>query len=424
MASLRETEGSPNAHLAARLAERADQNRLLTASLERLEASLVCLVAWDGRAGVQRTLAALARDPEALREDRDRIVRSLSGSPKEIALSSDGNAWLRRLFRDREAVAASAYAFARGGLPDGLAGALRESVHLRHALACPLVVWGRVRGLVVWLDGRPFENGRVEEAALFAEHIRVAWENTRLRVLAGLKRRQQRIFQAGMMRAEDRLRRDLAEALHGRVQTRLLVAAERIQAVAASLGDVRPDVARELGQVRDILEEMREQEIRPLSHQLHPGLLRLGLRAALFGLIRSWEETVSVRLEVDSAIETLDDPLDNRLSETRRLTLYRVAEEAISNAVRHGRASRVNIGLRTERSHIVLTVEDDGRGVDPAHLRPGWGLSSMAARLNWSNGSFTLRPGPDRGAVLTAWMPIPERKESTVRAVLGVRTGH
>lgn len=424
MASLQGTEGASGHHakLLAKPAERAAQTRWMRVSLDRVGASMACLTASDGGGGMLQTLAVVAQDPDALQDDWARLAEAITETSRGVAVCVDGNAWLRRLFQERETITGPAYTLARGGLSDGLVSAFRDSTHLRYVLAVPLVIQSRVWGLVVWFDDHPFGAERTSEAALIAEHIRMAWENCRLRVLAGLRRRRQRIFQTGMMRAEDRLRRDLAEALHGRVQTRLLVAAERIQAAAASLGDGRPDIARELGLVRDILEEMREEEIRPLSHQLHPGLLRLGLRAALFGLIRSWEDTVAVRLEVAPEVEALDDPLENRLSETRRLTLYRVAEEAISNAVRHGGAARVDLALRTERNLLILTVADDGRGVDPARLRPGWGLSSITARLNWSDGGFKLSSNPGRGAVLTAWMPIPEPEKLSFRPTRRLRS--
>jgi PAS domain S-box-containing protein len=87
--------------------------------------------------------------------------------------------------------------------------------------------------------------------------------------------------------------------------------------------------------------------------------------------------------------------------------LYRIAQEAISNAVRHGKAHTIDVELAAEPGSLRLTVCDDGTGI-PAEPRPsgGIGLQTMAYRARVVGGTLTVRPGARRGTVVTCTVPL------------------
>ena len=88
--------------------------------------------------------------------------------------------------------------------------------------------------------------------------------------------------------------------------------------------------------------------------------------------------------------------------------IYRVAQEALSNAHRHAAASTLGVRLVARRRALHLVIADDGRGI-PDDLRPGVGLQSMRERLQEIGGWLTIRNGRP-GTVILASLPLPVRE--------------
>jgi signal transduction histidine kinase len=112
---------------------------------------------------------------------------------------------------------------------------------------------------------------------------------------------------------------------------------------------------------------------------------------------RELAERYRVNLEVD-----LDDSVD--ADTEQKHALMRITREAVSNAVRHGKAERVWVRLSQDGAHRQLTVQDDGTGFDvPAVVAAGggYGLTSMRDRARALPGSFTLEAASDSGSVVT-----------------------
>jgi PAS domain S-box-containing protein len=86
--------------------------------------------------------------------------------------------------------------------------------------------------------------------------------------------------------------------------------------------------------------------------------------------------------------------------------LFRIAQEAVNNAVRHGKPQRIEVGLQRNRAGLVLTVTDDGRGL-PSHIPSGcgMGLHVMRYRADMVGGTIRFERGPKRGTTVTCLMP-------------------
>jgi len=110
---------------------------------------------------------------------------------------------------------------------------------------------------------------------------------------------------------------------------------------------------------------------------------------------------VSIDVQVLTRTGTIHDA---EVAAAVRDALVRVAHEATSNAIRHGRASSVSIALAHEGSTIMLRVRDNGHGFDPAAVRPGRGLPSMRLRALELGGSFDVASSGD-GTCVTVRMP-------------------
>jgi signal transduction histidine kinase len=122
-------------------------------------------------------------------------------------------------------------------------------------------------------------------------------------------------------------------------------------------------------------------------------------------------------LAVDTG--TLDGPpgLDIRLSASHepdvsapiKDALLMIVREALHNAVKHADAHRVDIALEHSGGHLLLLIEDDGRGFDPSSSRPGhFGLQSMRERATAVGGTFTLFSTVGAGTQLRVSIPVPE----------------
>jgi signal transduction histidine kinase len=241
-------------------------------------------------------------------------------------------------------------------------------------------------------------------ATSYAHQALLAAENARLldvlREHVDELERSRRLIAA----AEERLRRQIAELLHSRVQNHLLLAWYRLEDCRALLEDhpagaLVDDVSRQLHQVR-------EHDIREVSHLLHPSIIQVGLVPAVERLTEDFLPQFQIDLVVADSVARLDDPEDNHLPEAVRLAAYRVVEEALGNAARHAGASRVDVSLDIRHERLAITVRDDGRGFDASSVQAGLGLSSISARVGSFGGSWGVTSTPGHGTVLEAFLPV------------------
>ena len=138
-----------------------------------------------------------------------------------------------------------------------------------------------------------------------------------------------------------------------------------------------------------------------LSHRLHPTRLRLtGLVAALETLQRELSRSTP-------AIAFTHQACPGRSASDLRLSLFRVVQEALQNAVKYSRARTVTVDLRGESDALVLTISDDGVGFDvDAAAGTGLGLISMNERIDAVGGTFDIRSRRGRGTLLAIRVPL------------------
>ncbi len=206
---------------------------------------------------------------------------------------------------------------------------------------------------------------------------------------------------------EEQLREGIAEMLHGRVQTRLLLAGRRLEE-AEGLVESEPARAKELlAAAREEVEQVREEDVRRASHLLHPSIIRVGLVPAVRSLAGRFADRFHVDVDVDPRLAERDAAVDGGLPEAVRLAAYRVLEEALGNVHAHAGAGRVVIRLGiAPTGDLDLSVRDDGRGIDPGRLEPGLGLRSIAARVAEMGGTWEISGRPGSGTTLAARLPL------------------
>jgi signal transduction histidine kinase len=162
-------------------------------------------------------------------------------------------------------------------------------------------------------------------------------------------------------------------------------------------------LAEQIRGIRGMLSNV-EERLRDISHELRPPILDdLGLVPALEFLAKGAAMRWGLIVHLDA------HPSDPDLGHTIETLLYRVAQEGLSNAVRHANATRVDITLRVTRGHVKVSVRDNGVGLratrKPNHQK-GLGLREIRERVSELGGTVCLTPRPGRGTSLIVDIPL------------------
>jgi signal transduction histidine kinase len=215
---------------------------------------------------------------------------------------------------------------------------------------------------------------------------------------------------AELEQADALRRRMVADRLHGRLQNRLALICAGVDDVAAELTASDAPAARRLRDLADLLDEVREDDVRALSHEVLPTALDVSLVRALRTLLDRLPPSLSGQLVVEAGYEARTSPQGDEIVDlaTRALVVDTV-EEGLTNAVKHGGARRAEIHLDALEAvdgttRLLVRVVDHGHGL--TQDAPEWnGLRRHAARLQLRGGSLRLEGHPD-GAALVIDVPL------------------
>lgn len=212
--------------------------------------------------------------------------------------------------------------------------------------------------------------------------------------------------------AKEEERNRLARELHDEFGQALTAAKINLQLVRgnphAAGADVRIDETVRM--VEDLI-----AQVRALSFELRPPLLdELGLVPALDGYLAAAAQRSGL------PISTELPPNLPPLGAEREIMLFRIVQEAVTNALRHADARALWVTLRTADDGVTLEIQDDGRGFDPAAVAPerngGFGLLGMRERVHELGGTFTLQASPGAGTRIVAVVPTPHGGQHARRA--------
>ena len=215
-----------------------------------------------------------------------------------------------------------------------------------------------------------------------------------------MQRSRQRIVSA-----QESLRKEIAQQLHGSVQNRLIFLVLRLKQLEATAEP--KGVALELADLREKFEELLEQEIRSIVHQLYPYILRRGFVPALRSLGDQIESVISIEMDLDEELVRKERADRNLIPEQAKLAAYRIAEEALTNMVKHANASKISVRLETPfGGWFRLTVQDDGQGLAVEESSEGMGIVGIRDYAEAIGGECVILGAPGKGTQVTATLPL------------------
>jgi two-component system sensor histidine kinase UhpB len=208
---------------------------------------------------------------------------------------------------------------------------------------------------------------------------------------------------------ELRVRREVADGLHGTVQHNLVMISVRLAAVANAIEKKNPTIEHtelaELAEIRADIDNIREHDVRTMSQLLYPVGIDIGAIAAIRLLIQRLPATIAGKIVVSEEIVELEGFGPTSLTIERRLMIVRIVEEALTNALRHGSATSVSVAIGLRNGAIVVQFDDDGTGL--GELIAFRGIARMRERLGTLGGSIMLANDSALGGVrLIARIPL------------------
>jgi PAS domain S-box-containing protein len=209
-----------------------------------------------------------------------------------------------------------------------------------------------------------------------------------------------------LIEAQEKERSRLARELHDDVCQRLAMISLKIEKASKASGQLP---------VADQLEQIWQQcstlagDVQALSHELHPSILyNLGLATAVKSFCREVSE------QNGAVVDFVASNITNSLPREVSLSLFRVVQEGLHNAVKYSGQKHFEVRLRRSDLEIELEVSDRGVGFDATSVKDGGGLGlvSMAERIHQVNGTFKIDSQPNGGTRIQARVPLTAQSKA------------
>ncbi len=215
-----------------------------------------------------------------------------------------------------------------------------------------------------------------------------------------IAREQKGRFKA-VIDAQEQERKRIAQDLHDGLGQLLSTARLNVSALEDSLDNTDLESEKIWHNALELIDES-VQEVRNVSHNMMPSaLIRLGLVAALREQISKINHAgkVAVKLETEG--------MDTRLDEAVEITLYRVIQEVLNNAIKHSKASEIVVRIEKVQGSLQLSVKDDGQGLDLQLIKHsrGIGWKNIYSRVELINGIIDMNSSPGVGTNIQVLVP-------------------
>jgi two-component system, NarL family, sensor histidine kinase DevS len=269
-------------------------------------------------------------------------------------------------------------------------------VEAHGGLVVPLVFRGHSYGVLLAVD-------RLTDGPTFSTDDEMLLESFAVSAATAVATAQSVVAERQRQRiaAAEAERQRWARELHDDTLQSLSALRFGLSAARRSDGGLDQAVGRAVEQIEESIANLRA-----LITDLRPAALdELGVQAAIESLA---ERTARHGIEVDVSVELADEQgaTSERLASDLEIAVYRMTQEALTNAGKHGHASRAVVEISEDNDSLRLLVRDNGRGFDPSEKSEGFGLLGMSERVTLLGGELEVESSPGTGTTIRARLPV------------------
>jgi two-component system sensor histidine kinase UhpB len=231
-------------------------------------------------------------------------------------------------------------------------------------------------------------------------------DSLRIEMAERQRAEQERVrLMTSLVVAQEDERRRIARDLHdqlGQHVTGLRLTLETLKTQSDGRPEFRVQIETLLELARQLDRDVsfRVWELRPIAIE------EVGLRAALTNVVHHWSQHFGIRVRLHTSHAT-----DERVTSGVETMMYRLAQEALNNVVKHARANQVDVVLKRTSKHLSLIIEDDGVGFDPTDMEAvgaGYGLTGMRERAALVGADLQIESSSGGGTTVIVRAPVGE----------------
>ncbi|HSL07867.1 MAG TPA: GAF domain-containing sensor histidine kinase [Pseudonocardiaceae bacterium] len=253
-------------------------------------------------------------------------------------------------------------------------------------------------------DRREFTKADVELLGTVAGLMAGAIENASLHSRLAEREEALERFAERIVLLQETERRRLAGEIHDGISQRIVSLSFHLSAAADAVGTDPAGAAEQIARAQELAAGALDETRNAIAGLRPPVLDDLGLAASLESLARS---TPLLNVQVDTVSTDLPEHVET--------AVYRIAQEALQNVMKHANAAHVHLRLSVAASAVLLEISDDGTGFDPATTAEragpvGYGLPGMQQRAELLGGQLTADSSPGRGTVVRLRVPISSER--------------
>jgi PAS domain S-box-containing protein len=259
-------------------------------------------------------------------------------------------------------------------------------------------------GTVIWVEriGHVFFDEEGRRLRIVGMIIDITERKQSQTIITNVSRR--------LIEAQEQERMRIARELHDNTNQRLALLAVGIEQIKSDFPISMVSLRARLDEIEKSAVEI-SRDVQTMSHQLHSSKLNyLGLAAAMKGFCNEFSEKQKVKVDFEN--HEIPSPIPPEIS----LCLFRVLQEALSNAAKHSKAREFEVQLWGKPDEIYLSVIDSGTGFDleAARKGPGLGLVSMQERVRLMKGTLSIETQSGLGTTIRVRVPVSPGESSMV----------
>lgn len=283
--------------------------------------------------------------------------------------------------------------------------------NIKSVLSIPFIVEDKLLGILALNSiarKHEFTESEIKLCQAIGNQLAMAVENAQLIELSQKHSRELEKLSLRIINAQEQERKNIAGKLHDVIAQDLTALRFDLKMSQQELPEKHAYISQRLKKAEDLATWSLEN-LRNLTSDLRPPILDdFGLASALRWYVDGFSRRSSLKIDLEMP------EVDRKFPPEFETSIYRIVQEGLSNVAKHSGASRVNIAIRRENSHMRILIRDNGSGFDTGSLLPssGFGLLRLKEMTELLGGKFKIISKKGRGVRLDMALPWPSKEKT------------